>query len=448
MEKRIKTGIGTLDRMLGGGLYDGAACMVKGAPGTGKTTLGLQFLATGIENGEAGLYVTFEEFSGSLYRDARSIGIDLEAYEKAGKLKMIFTNPEVFLSMVRKPGGEFDEAILKYGVKRAVVDAFNHLEVIEEESRKMRSLAYMMVNSFRRHKVTSVLLQEDRVFMGDVGGLEFGLPYIVETIIQLKYVELESRVRKALLVLKHRASAHSNAILEYTITNKGYKIGDQYEADHLITGSATRRPVVEGLLNSLSNVGAPSLDVSVRLIEDTLLKMGQSFPEEHYADQQEFFGAVEKGEAGISKLESIPLLRGNDIYATAICPFRATIIELSDKNYEALIALTDSYRKKYPDRAIVHPFCVCHQNVRELILGKTYVDGKPIHSETLVCKSNILEDISYGSQALKSLSLSTDNADGLLKGDVCLYTLLIGKNKEQADVMPKAQATKAKQKTK
>jgi len=66
MEKRIKTGIGTLDRMLGGGFYNGAACMVKGAPGTGKTTLGLQFLAAGIENGEAGLYVTFEEFSGSL----------------------------------------------------------------------------------------------------------------------------------------------------------------------------------------------------------------------------------------------------------------------------------------------------------------------------------------------------------------------------------------------
>ncbi|NCO66673.1 MAG: hypothetical protein COW32_03570 [Candidatus Aquicultor secundus] len=444
MEKRIKTGIGTLDRMLGGGFYNGAACMVKGAPGTGKTTLGLQFLAAGIENGEAGLYVTFEEFSGSLYRDARSIGIDLEAYEKAGKLKMIFTNPEVFLGMVRKPGGEFDEAILKYGVKRAVVDAFNHLEFIEEESKKMRSLAYMMVNSFRRHQITSMLLHEDKLFMGDVGGLEFGLPYIVETIIQLKYVELESRVRKALLVLKHRASAHSNAILEYTISNKGYKIGDQYEADHLITGSATRRPVVEGLLNSLSHVGGPSLDVSVRLIEDTLLKMGQSFPEEHYANKQEFFDAIEKGEAGISKLESKPLPRGNDIYATAICPFKATIIELSDKNYEAFIAMTETYREKYPGRAIVHPFCVCHQNVRELILGKTYVEGQPIHSETLVCKSNVLEDISYGSEALKPLSLTTDNADELLKGDVCLYSLLIGKEQKQR----KAKAKSAKQKVK
>ncbi len=431
MKDRVKTGISSLDKMLGGGLYSGSACMIKGAPGTGKTTLGLQFLAHGIEHGEAGLYVTFEEFSGSLYRDAQSIGIDLDKYEKSGKLKMIFTTPEVFLSMMRKPGGEFDEAILKFGVKRAVVDAFNHIEVMSEEPKRMRSLAYLMVNGFRRHQVTSLLLQEDRLFLGDVGGLEFGLPYIVETIIQLKYVELESRVRKALLVMKHRASKHSNEIVEYTITDKGYQIGGQYKADHVITGSAVPRPAVEGLVNSLSGV-VPSLYISIRLIEDTLTRMGQSFPEEHYDTEEDFFAAIEKGEAGISKLESRPIPRAEDIYATEQCPFRATVSELYDRNPASFTALTNTYKKKYPGRAIVHPFCVCHQGVRESILGKTYINGKPIHTETLVCKSQILGNISYGTKALKSNGVTKKEAEDLLGMNACLYKLLIDKEQGKA----------------
>ena len=431
MNGRVKTGISSLDKMLGGGFYRGSACMVKGAPGTGKTTLGLHFLAHGIELDEAGLYVTFEEFSGSLYRDARSIGIDLKKYEEAEKLKMIFTTPEVFLSMVRKPGGEFDEAILKYGVKRVVIDAFNHIEVISEDPRRMRNLAYLMVNALRRHQVTSLLLQEDRLFLGDVGGLEFGLPYIVETIIQLKYVELESRVRKALLIMKHRASKHSNEIVEYTITDKGYQIGRQYEADHVITGSAVPRPAVEGLASSLSDVG-PSLDISIRLIEDTLTRMGQSFSEEHYDSKEDFFEAIEKGEAGISKLESRPIPRAEDTYATEQCPFRATVSELNERNPEAFIALTGRYKKKYPGRAIVHPFCVSHQSVRELILGKTYINGKPIHTETLVCRSEVLGSISYGIKALKSNGMAKREAESLLDMNACLYKLLIDKGQAKA----------------
>ncbi|MDI6817035.1 MAG: ATPase domain-containing protein [Actinomycetota bacterium] len=422
MDNRLKTGINMLDRMLGGGLYEGASCMIKGAPGTGKTTLALQFLAHGIENGEAGLYVTFEEFSASLYRDARSIGIDLEKYEKEGKLKMIFTTPEVFLSIARKPGGEFDESILKYDVKRAVVDAFNHLESIGEEPKRMRSLAYSMVNSFRRHKVTSMLLQEDRLFLGDVGGLEFGLPYIVETIIQLKYVELESRVRKALLVLKHRASEHSNEILEYKITNRGYEIGSQYEADHVISGSAVRRAPVEGLVNYLKDFG-PSMDVSIRLIEDTLIKMGQSFPEEHYPSKEAFFEAIKSGEAAISKLESQPIPLGDDIYGTASCPFRDTVRQLSDENNEAFIALTEKHRTLYPDAAVVHPFCVCHQNVRKIILDKTFINGSHLKSQTILCKSSALDKTAFDSRALDDVGLDKDAALELLQANTCLYKL-------------------------
>ncbi|MBI4733699.1 MAG: hypothetical protein HY779_02600 [Rubrobacteridae bacterium] len=425
MEERVKIGVDTLDLMLNGGLYTGASCVIKGAPGTGKTTLALQFLEEGLKNGEAGLYITFEEFSGSLYRDAESIGIDLKHYEEQGLLKMFFTTPEVFLTMMRKPGGEFDETIMKFSVKRAVVDAFNHIETMaDEEPKRMRNLAYSIVNGFRRHHVTSMLLQEDRLFLGDVGGLEFGIPYIVETIIQLKYVELESRVRKALVVLKHRASKHSNEIVEYTISDHGYKIGRQYAADHVISGSAVRRQSIEGLVECLSDAGS-SVDITVRLIEDTLTKMGDSMPDEHYESKDEFVEAIKNGRAGVSKLEANPVSCADGVYATSVCPFRSTILDLLERNHEAFLNLAESYKSKYAEFAIVHPFCVCHQNVREIILEKTYVKGRTVQSETIACKSRAMGGIEYDREVMAHLSMTKDEVDEFLQNNACLYTMHI-----------------------
>ncbi|MEK7392362.1 MAG: ATPase domain-containing protein, partial [Fibrobacterota bacterium] len=91
---RIATGIEGLDRMIGGGFVERSANLVEGAPGTGKTTLGLQFLIKGIEErGEAGLYVTFEEFPAQLYNDAARMGWDLRKYEAEGQLRIRFTTP-------------------------------------------------------------------------------------------------------------------------------------------------------------------------------------------------------------------------------------------------------------------------------------------------------------------------------------------------------------------
>lgn len=58
---RIKTGITGLDEIIGGGLPAHRLYLVQGEPGTGKTTLALQFLLEGVKKGEKSLYITFSE---------------------------------------------------------------------------------------------------------------------------------------------------------------------------------------------------------------------------------------------------------------------------------------------------------------------------------------------------------------------------------------------------
>jgi circadian clock protein KaiC len=71
---RLSTGVAGLDGILGGGLMPGRFYLIEGAPGAGKTTLGLQFLMDGKARGERGLYITLSETTKELEAVAPSSG--------------------------------------------------------------------------------------------------------------------------------------------------------------------------------------------------------------------------------------------------------------------------------------------------------------------------------------------------------------------------------------
>src|SRR5512140_3910017 len=77
-EARLSVGIAGLDDVLGGGLPRNHLYLIEGDPGTGKTTIALQFLMDGVRQGEQGLYVTLSESRGELLGVAASHGWSLE----------------------------------------------------------------------------------------------------------------------------------------------------------------------------------------------------------------------------------------------------------------------------------------------------------------------------------------------------------------------------------
>jgi circadian clock protein KaiC len=80
-ERRVSTGIVGLDQLLRGGFTPDRMYLVEGKPGTGKTTLALQFLMEGRQHGEACLYVTLSETAAELQAVARSHGWSLDGIE-------------------------------------------------------------------------------------------------------------------------------------------------------------------------------------------------------------------------------------------------------------------------------------------------------------------------------------------------------------------------------
>jgi len=90
----LKTGVKGLDKILNGGIPEKNLTLVSGGPGSGKTTIGLQFLLEGIRNGETGVYVNLDERKEKIIRNAELFGWDLEEHEENKNLH--FVRPNIF----------------------------------------------------------------------------------------------------------------------------------------------------------------------------------------------------------------------------------------------------------------------------------------------------------------------------------------------------------------
>ena len=156
---RTPLGIETLDRLLGGGLPDGNSVLVQGAPGTGKTVLGMQFLEAGITQlDQPGLLITFEEHPRRLYRDARALGWAFDEFERDRKLLIIFTSPEAFLREL--VSNQYGRLTQDYGFGRVVVDSLTQFESYPSASEGARVRFERVVNGLRREGISVMMTRE------------------------------------------------------------------------------------------------------------------------------------------------------------------------------------------------------------------------------------------------------------------------------------------------
>src|SRR5581483_9940932 len=91
---RITSGNAELDQMCGGGFFRDSIILLSGATGCGKTLITTEFIAGGVGQGERCLLFAFEESREQLFRNAHGWGIDFDAMEAEGRLKVVCAYPE------------------------------------------------------------------------------------------------------------------------------------------------------------------------------------------------------------------------------------------------------------------------------------------------------------------------------------------------------------------
>ena len=241
--ERVKTGVAGLDEMLGGGFLPQTANLVEGAPGTGKTTLGMQFIYSGIVHyNQPGIILTFEEFPQQYYRDATAFGWNLKKLEKENNLRIIMSSPEVSKADLENIGGHIERLVQEIGARRIMIDSLSHFERLSNDPVELRAILYSFINALKREGMTSLLTRESPALLGEAESVDDNVTFVTDSYLLLRYVEIDSAVHKALLVLKLRGSNHAKDIRQFSITGTGIQVQDKFVGrEGIMSGSPRSR---------------------------------------------------------------------------------------------------------------------------------------------------------------------------------------------------------------
>lgn len=226
--KKIKTGMPGLDKMLKGGFLSGRNILLSGPCGSGKTTIAMQFIHNGASKyNEQGLYVTLEETKEKIYADMLKFGFDLKKLEKKNKLMVIGGPVAKIGSYMKKVDAqlhniinEIVEIVKEKKIKRVVIDSINLLTMLLKNESEMRLVLASLCNSLSSLGCTTILLSETpegSMLLSHYGIEEF----IVDGVLVLYLVRQGSRFVPGICVRKMRGSDHDKEIKVYKITNKG-----------------------------------------------------------------------------------------------------------------------------------------------------------------------------------------------------------------------------------
>jgi circadian clock protein KaiC len=237
-------GISGLDQMLLGGLLSGSTTTLLGAPGSGKTVLGLHFLRKGALEGEPSIYFGFYETIQRLLEKARHLDQPLDEYIDNGLVKMMWQAPleEIPDALVE----QLLEVINETGAKRLFLDGLEPLgSALIYPDRTPRFFAALM-NELRARDVTTLFSSElPDLFSDKVKIPVDGISATTDNIIFVRYVELHSQLYRLLSIMKMRESSYDPSIREFRISGRGIEVASTFEsAEAILTGVA--RPLPPG----------------------------------------------------------------------------------------------------------------------------------------------------------------------------------------------------------
>jgi len=231
---RRSFGVPALDEALGGGIPQGHMLLVTGNTGTGKTTLGMQFLQQGIGDGENVVWVAMEEPVPQVLKTAAAHGWDFETLVRQGRLSFVTCSlldlsPDRLLYQIV-------DTVEAVGANRVVFDSVSSLESSIMSKERVREFL-IQLTVYLKTRGTNCIMNylSAESFQASSGNLlssmatnEMRLSSIVDGIIMLRYVEREQTVMKLLNILKLRGSVHAKDIFRYEIDTGGIRLGERF----------------------------------------------------------------------------------------------------------------------------------------------------------------------------------------------------------------------------
>lgn len=226
-----------LDLLLGGGLDRGTSNMFIGPPGSGKSTIALQYAVVAAKHDEKILYFAFDETVGTLIDRATKLRLDLRPHIEKGTLQVQQVDPAEI-----SPGElahRIRTAVTKNKVRMVVIDSINgYLNAMPAE-KYLNLQLHELLSYLNQQGVISIMILAQQGIIGSIQSV-VDLTYLADTVITIRYFEARGAVKQALAVIKKRSGGHERTIREMIISERGVEIGmPLVDMQGVLTGTPT-----------------------------------------------------------------------------------------------------------------------------------------------------------------------------------------------------------------
>lgn len=218
----IKSGVDTLDEMFGGGQESGTTTLVIGQSGTGKSTMASLYATAALQRGESVALFLFEERLETFFRRSEGLGMDLRQFHKDGRLIIRDFNPNEISP------GEFAQVvqnIVKEDDTRVVViDSFTgYLNSLPHREKAVRDIQSLL-KYLARAGVLTMLIVAQHGLLGQNVGIDVDVSFLGDTVLLLRIMEDEGRLRRNITVVKKRHGPHDLDVHELFIRSSGVTV--------------------------------------------------------------------------------------------------------------------------------------------------------------------------------------------------------------------------------
>lgn len=234
----IASGVPALDALLGGGIDRGTSTLLIGPPGSGKSTIAIQYAKAAADRGDHAAIFMFDETKSALLTRSTGVGMRFEQGRGPGQLMLrqidpAEISPGEFVTLVRR-------SVEEDGARVVVIDSLNGYLNSMPQDHYLTAQLHEVLSYLNNRGVATFLVVAQAGLMGSSMTSPVEASYLADSVVVLRYFEHQGNVKRAISALKKRTGGHEGAIREIWFDKDGIHLsGPVMHLRGILTGVPT-----------------------------------------------------------------------------------------------------------------------------------------------------------------------------------------------------------------